>query len=265
VNNAEAIELAEIARMVAGESGIIAMKAFARREESVIHKGAVDLVTQTDLAVEEHITRRLRELTDFAVLGEEGGLTGSTDGATWVVDPIDGTTNFSHRVPHFAVSIGLWSESHALLGTVLSPVPNECFWCDGSASYLDDDRLPTLQPPELANALLASGFPYDRQTSADNNTGLWGAFMKECQGLRRFGAAALDLAWVAAGRIDGFWEPRLKPWDFAAGAAIVRCAGGRVTDYTDNPLTLSSESLVAAGPGLHAEMLKLIAAHYAPC
>ncbi len=265
MNTKELSELANIARTVASEGGLIAMKAFAEPESSVVHKGTVDLVTQTDLAVEKHVTARLLELTGLTVLGEEGGLTGVGGSSTWVVDPIDGTTNFSHRVPHFAVSIGLWSDGRPTLGTVLSPAAAECFWCDGEAAYLNSQPLPTLAPPPLSEALLASGFPYDRQTNPDNNTQLWGEFMKRCQGLRRFGAAALDLAWVAAGRIDGFWEPRLKPWDFVAGAAIVERAGGRVTDYSDNPLTLSSDSLIAAGTELHAEMLTLIAANHSPC
>ena len=251
-------ELASIARAIASEGGDLAMKAFASPERTTSLKGTVDLVTETDVAVEELITARLRAETDLPVLGEEGGRTGEDAGTIWVVDPIDGTTNFAHRVPHFAISIGLWLPDGPRLGVVRSPAADESFWCDGEASYLNHDRLPRLSPPPLGSALLASGFPYDRQVNPENNVDLWEAFMRRCQGVRRFGAAALDLAWVAAGRIDGFWEPRLKAWDFAAGVALVRCAGGVVTEYDGCPIRLESASLVAAAPTLHAQMLEVI-------
>jgi myo-inositol-1(or 4)-monophosphatase len=253
-------ELAAIAREIAIEGGDLAMKAFSRPERTASHKGAVDLVTETDIAVERLITERLRSETGLSVLGEEEGRTGTDTGATWVVDPIDGTTNFAHRVPHFAISIGLWLEDGPLLGVVRSPAAAESFWCDGERAFLNDTRLPKIAPSTLGTALLASGFPYDRQVNPDNNLDLWEAFMLRCQGVRRYGAAALDLAWVAAGRIDGFWEPRLRAWDFAAGVALVRCAGGVVTEYQGGPIRLDSESLVAAGSALHAQMLELISA-----
>lgn len=266
MNAAQQSELATIARRIAQEGGDLAMKAFARPERSASHKGAVDLVTETDVAVEQLVTERLLAETGIPVLGEEGGRRGGEDtGATWVVDPIDGTTNFAHRVPHFAVSIGLWLEEGPRLGVVRSPAAGESFWCDGQASFLNDDPLPRLTPPALDSALLASGFPYDRRINPNNNIDLWEAFMHRCQGVRRFGAAALDLAWVAAGRIDGFWEPRLKAWDFAAGVALVRCSGGVVTEYDGAPIRLDSASLVAAAPTLHAQMLEVISTEGSRC
>lgn len=261
----EAEELVRIARRVAEEAGKLALAAFGRPHESVAHKGAVDLVTATDLAVEELITSRLNHETGFAVLGEEHGRSGSAQGPCWIVDPIDGTTNFANGVPHFAVSIGLWTDEGPTLGVVHAPPARESFWCDGRGAWLDDARLPSLRKSPLADALLASGFPYDRQVNPDNNVALWEAFMLRARGIRRFGAAALDLAWVAAGRVDGFWEPRLRPWDFAAGAALVRAVGGVVTDYHGGALTLDSDTVLAASPALHEEMKSVIQANRTAC
>ena len=265
MNQKELTELAEVARRIAEEGGALAMNGFARPERTTAHKGAVDLVTETDLAVEELVTSRLIAETGLAVLGEENGLTEADGEATWVVDPIDGTTNFASRVPHFAVSIGLWTEAGPTVGVVHAPPARESFWCDGRSAWSNDTRLPTLAAPDLSSALLASGFPYDRQVNPDNNVDLWEAFMLRARGIRRFGAAALDLAWVAAGRVDGFWEPRLSPWDFAAGAALIKTVGGLITDYDGDALTMTSDTILAAAPPLHLEMKSLIQAHRNRC
>lgn len=263
----ERTELARIAVDAAKAAGPICRDAFARPPEEVTKKGAVDLVTETDLAVEAYLRERLIAETGFGLLGEEGGKSEGEGGApVWIVDPIDGTTNFAHRVPHFAVSIGLWrcdesgQPTQAVLGAMLSPIVDELFWCDGEQAWLNDAVLPRLEPTPLDVALLASGFPYDRRTNDDDNTALWRAFLKRCQGCRRFGAAALDLAWVAAGRLDGFWEARLKPWDVAAGVALVQCVGGVTTDYSGAAYTLDAPGIVAAHPDLARSMVEVIAA-----
>lgn len=253
--------LVTLMRDAARQGGEVAAKAFTTPASSIQHKGTVDLVTETDLAVEALLRRRLIDETGFALLGEEDGREGPTTGPMWIVDPIDGTTNFAHRVPHFAISIGLWSDDdRPLLGLVYNPVVGEMFWSDGSRAYLNDTPLPALQPTPLGTALLASGFPYDRQTNDDDNTDLWRAFLKRCQGCRRFGAAALDLAWVAAGRVDGFWEARLKPWDVAGGRAILDAVGASTLNYAGAPHALSDAGIIAAHPDLCREMHTVIAA-----
>lgn len=256
-------ELARIARRAAEDAGAIAARAFARPVSDITHKGSVDLVTETDVAVEDFLRRRLDDETGLGFLGEEGGASGIDQGAAWIVDPIDGTTNFANRIPHFAVSIGLWrfdagEPVEPLAGIVLSPMVGEAFWADSTRGYLGDAVLPALRPSPLADAVLASGFPYDRQTNPDNNVDLWEGFMRRCRGVRRFGAAALDVAWLAAGRVDGFWEARLKPWDVAAGLAILARVGGETADFLGAPHRLDSPSLVAAHPSLLGEMLEVI-------
>ncbi|MFT4704065.1 MAG: myo-inositol-1(or 4)-monophosphatase [Bradymonadia bacterium] len=228
-------------------------EAFSRPRDTTRHKGGVDLVTATD-ELAERIVRRELEGT-FPVLGEEGGGPTIGDDVIWVVDPIDGTTNFVHSTPHVAVSIGLHG---APVGVVFDVMRNECFATANGEAFLNDARLSPLAPPPLNSALLASGFPYDRRETDDDNTEQWRAFMKRCQGVRRNGAAALDLAWVAAGRLDGYWEPRLKPWDLAAGVHLVRATGGVVTTYDGGVHRLDSPTLVCAAPPLHAEMLEVL-------
>lgn len=267
-DHAQAVELAALARHTAELAGRLAARAFAAPRTVARHKGAVDLVTETDLAVEALIRQRLSDATGFGFLGEEDGRTGPADGPVWIVDPIDGTTNFSHRVPHFAVSIGLWSTDAAgspdqpLVGCVVSPVAGETFWCDDRVARLGDTPLPPLEPKPLAACLMATGFPYDRQTNPDNNVDLLEAFMKRCRGVRRFGAAALDVAWLAAGRVDGFWEPRLKPWDLAAGLAVLSRVGGATADFLGAPHRLDSPSVVAAHPAILTQMLEVIGAEW---
>jgi myo-inositol-1(or 4)-monophosphatase len=226
---------------------------------SVENKGAVDLVTETDLAAEAIVREVLEAGSPYPVLGEEGGGATLDDGPVWVVDPIDGTTNFVHRLPHFAVSIGLAGTGAAAVGVILDVMRQELFRTDGEGAWCNDRPLRPLGVVPLDRALLGTGFPYDRRTNDDDNTREWRAFMKRCQGVRRCGAAALDLAWVAAGRLDGFWEAQLKPWDVAAGVHLVRAVGGLVTTYAGAPHTLDAPTLVSAAPALHREMLAVLA------
>ncbi len=259
----ETRELAALARRAAETAGEVARRGFGHPRTAVDHKGAVDLVTDTDRAIETQLRQELGGGTGFAFLGEEAGWSDRRPGPTWIVDPLDGTTNFVHRVPYFAISIGLWtideSGERPLAGVVFNPVTRECFWSDGERAWLGDSPLPALAPVDIDGALLATGFPYDRRTNPDDNVGLWRAFMKRGQGIRRMGAAALDVAFLAAGRLDGFWEPRLQPWDLAAGLALARCVGARVTCYDGGDHRLESPDVVAAHPALHAQMLAVIA------
>lgn len=252
-------ELHKIIVEVAREGGEIAMRWFGRT--SVRSKENVEIVTEADSDVEALIVRRLREETGYAVLGEELGHQGENSGdggPLWVVDPIDGTTNFAHGVPHFAMSIGLWHEG-ALLGVIHNPATGECISTDGGSLMLNARIVEPPRSVQLSNALVATGFPYDRQIVDDDNTREFRAVMKRARGVRRNGAAALDLAWVAAGRFNAFWEPRLKPWDVVAGIALAQAIGAEVSTMQGEPWTMDGDgSIVVAPSPLHGELMKLL-------
>ncbi len=241
------IEAAEAA------AGLIARAASG--PERVDHKGAVDLVTEVDLAAEEAIRALLAARTPgIPVLAEEGG---GADGATtrWIVDPLDGTTNFVHGTPHYAVSIALELEGQVVVGCVHDVPRGEVYAAHrGGGATLDGRPICVGGRSELGEALLATGFPYDRQQRAAHYLHMVQAFMERGQGIRRFGSAALDLCFVASGRFDGFWELGLAPWDVAAGALLVEEAGGVVTDLSGGPLDLAAPRPLAANPRIHDQM-----------
>lgn len=217
-------------------------------------KGEVDLVSETDLAAEREVLQVLRHAyPEDVVVSEEAGRVGPERSARWWwVDPLDGTTNFSHGFPHFAVSIASEDADGLRVGVVLDPVNGRCFSASrGGGAFLDGRRLSVSAAPDLDSALLATGFPYDRRTNPDNNVHRVAHLIRRCQGIRRAGAAALDLAYVAAGWLDGYWEDRLKPWDLAAGALLVREAGGLVTAFGGQPLDLVAGQCVASNAGIH--------------
>jgi myo-inositol-1(or 4)-monophosphatase len=234
-----------IVQASAREAATLVLGGFRRRPE-IEHKGAVDLVTHFDRDSEALLRRRLGDaLPSFAIVGEEGGGV-SADGSrghegTFYVDPVDGTTNFVHGHPFWCVSIGLVVDDAPVLGVVTAPVLGlEWFgWVARSGDRLavrrderagrDEPCLPSANAT-LDDALLATGFPYDRRTSLDNNFDAFVSIKKKCQAIRRCGSAAMDLCLVADGTYDGYWERKLRPWDIAAGIAIVRAAGGRVTN-----------------------------------
>ncbi|MCB5943714.1 inositol monophosphatase family protein [Acidocella sp. KAb 2-4] len=229
-------------------------------------KGPGDFVSQADLRAEASLREDLEKARPgYAMLMEESGASGSEKWAwRWVVDPLDGTTNFLHGIPHWAISIALEkrlpdgnSEIHAAL--VYSPVPGEMFWAEkGVGAYLNDKRLRVSARRELKDALFATGIPF--AVSAPRNrlsfARTLGTLMPQVAGVRRFGSAALDLAWVAAGRYDGYWETGIKPWDVAAGMLIVREAGGYATDAEGKDDINST--VVAANPHLHGKLLEVV-------
>ncbi|MGH7822798.1 MAG: inositol monophosphatase family protein, partial [Candidatus Binatia bacterium] len=224
-----------------------------------VKSNAIDLVTETDRACERAI---LEELTgsfpDYAVLAEESGGRGESE-LRWVVDPLDGTTNFAHGYPQVAISIGLLRGDEALFGLVRDPLRDETFTAHrGGGAFCDGARIGVSSTPDLGTALLATGFPYDRRRFADFYVAHLKAFMMRTHGVRRAGAAALDLCWVAAGRVDGFWEWKLRPWDVAAGALIVEEAGGRTSDFAGAKLDLFGEQCLASNGALHDEMIEVL-------
>ncbi len=232
----------------------------------VEHKGAVDLVTEVDRAAQELVEAEIRRRhPGHAILAEEGlddrgGPGGRGDSPyLWVVDPLDGTTNFVHRFPVFAVSVAVYREGKALAGAVCHPLGREMFTaCAGGGAFLNGRPIRVSSVPTLDGALLATGFPYSIRGDGPNNLAPFGAFALRAQGVRRCGAAALDLCWVACGRLDGFWELNLKSWDIAAGALMVREAGGRVTDYSGADISLDGSRTLASNGLLHPEMMEVL-------
>ena len=253
----------EVAISISHEAGEVVREAFRRTALAHIdYKGAVNPVTETDGIVEELIVSRLQAaFPDHRFLAEEGG--GGDWRAPgppiWLIDPLDGTNNFAHGFPHVAVSLGLLAKGQVVVGVAYDPLRDETFAATaGSGATLNGEPVHVSGARRLADAFLATGFPYDRRTATDNNTERLDHFLRRSQGVRRAGAAVLDLAYVACGRFDGYWEARLKPWDVAAGALLVQEAGGMVTDAEGGPGCLSGDLVIASNGHIHDEMLRVI-------
>ncbi len=230
------------------------------------HKGLHDLVTRADTASESAIVAVLRAaFPDDQILGEEGvsdshDLRSTTHGPrTWIIDPIDGTTNFAHGVPFYAISIALWENHQPQVAVVHAPALGETFTAvSGEGAWLNGNpiRVSTIREPEMA--LLGTGFPYRDLGLLEDYMLLFRRFMRETQGVRRPGSASLDLCYVAAGRYDGFFEYGLAPWDVAAGGLIVREAGGTVTDWTSGENWLHGKRIIAANSSIHEYLSKCV-------
>jgi myo-inositol-1(or 4)-monophosphatase len=228
----------------------------------VSYKGEVDLVTEADLASERAVVSILSQRFPRAsILAEEGGeRPGAGDRIRFVVDPLDGTTNFAHGYPTFAVSIGYEEEGRVVAGCVYDPIREELFTAEkGRGAFLNGRRLEVSKTARLDGALLVTGFPYDFKADLEKSARLFLRFMAESRAVRRDGSAALDLCYLAAGRIDGFWEEKLSPWDTAAGAFLVEEAGGSVTNFRGAPFHCSQPSVVASNGRLHQQMLAVVA------
>lgn len=243
-----------------------------KAEKTIRHKSsAIDLLTEYDEAVDKLITDQIRQsYPHHRIITEENDLQfpvidDPEPAYTWYIDPLDGTNNFAHGYPVFSTSIALYLEEQPLLGIVYDPNRDECFGAvTGRGAYLASHGLTqpiTVSPAsKLVESLLATGFPYDRQHSEFDNTAQLRSFLKQAQGIRRSGSAALDLAYVAAGRLDGFWEFKLGSWDVAAGICLVQEAGGHVSDALGQPCSLSNHhSIVASNGRIHEAMQTILA------
>ena len=230
-------------------------------EHRIHHKGTVNLVTEMDQRSEDFLVKEIRgHYPDHKIITEESGLLEGLDSHCWYLDPLDGTTNYAHNLPIFCVSIGYAEHGQLKLGVVYDPMQDEMFSAElGGGAWLDNIPLQVSGISELLQTLLATGFPYDLLDTPQNNLANFTRLSRLSQGVRRMGSAAIDLCYVAAGRLDGYWEIRLSPWDLAAGALIVREAGGIVTTLGGSPDLLDPPySIVAGNPFIHPQLLKLI-------
>ena len=251
-----------IARSIAKEAGQL----IASRWDtpiSIQHKGTIDLVSEIDLASEALIIDRIRtSFPDDHICAEESSLDlhGLSVGRVWCIDPLDGTTNFSHGFPHFCVSIALLIDGAPVVAVVYDPLRQWSFFATrGGGAWRNDQPLQVTQQTQLSQALIATGFPYDRRESPLNNFDQATRALLQIQGLRRAGAAALDLAYVAAGWLDGYWEFKLKPWDVAAGGLLVTEAGGLLSDERGTQEWLKRGIVVCAGTStLHQSLCGLV-------
>jgi len=227
---------------------------------NVDHKGSINIVTDVDLASEKLIREAISTYYPrHQVLAEEGGLSESESEYRWIVDPLDGTTNYAHGYPVFCVSIALECKGEIVLGVVYDPMRDELFTAEqGGGAALNNRPIRVSKTAELMQGLLSTGFPYDIKTSKLTNLDHWANFAMNAQALRRDGAAALDLCYVACGRFDGFWELNLSPWDTAAGALIVSEAGGRLTDFSGGAFSNYKPEIVASNGLVHDQMLEVL-------
>lgn len=224
------------------------------------HKGSINIVTDVDLASERLIREAISTYYPrHEILAEEGGLSESGSEYRWIVDPLDGTTNYAHGYPIFCVSIALECNGEVKLGVVYDPMRDELFAAEqGGGAALNNRPIRVSKTAELMQGLLSTGFPYDIKTSKMTNLEHWANFAMNAQALRRDGAAALDLCYVACGRFDGFWELNLSPWDTAAGALIVAEAGGRTSDFAGGPFSNYKSEVLASNGLIHDRMIEVL-------
>lgn len=258
-SDTELAQLLEAAGRAALTAGSI-LKELYNRPHTITMKGEINLVTEADIAAETAIIASLQEdAPGLAVIAEEsaGDSLIEPEGLVWVIDPLDGTTNFAHGFPVFAVSIALMENGATRLGIIYCPLQDElfCSWQDGG-SWLNSKKIQVTETEFLIQALVATGFPYDIHSKLDQVLEQMHAILPKVRDIRRAGAAAVDLAYVACGRLDGFWEMDLKPWDTAAGWLLVEEAGGRVTDFTGRVYSPFFPEILAANTALHPLLLK---------
>lgn len=248
-----------VAREAALKAGRM-LKENIDQSSEIFYKGTVDLVTNFDTQAQrmifDHISSRF---PDHDYLAEEG--LNQMKGAEWrwIIDPLDGTTNYAHSFPVFTVSIALEQKEEVILGLVYDPMREEMFSAEkGGGAFLNEKEIKVSPVDDLNKSLLSTGFPYDIRTSEVNNITHFNNFLTRVQGIRRCGSAAMDLCYVACGRFDGFWELKLNPWDMAAGALIVQEAGGRISDFQDEKFSIFSSEILASNGLIHQKMVDVL-------
>lgn len=247
---------------LASDAGAIVMSYFQGQfdiESKDSAPNGIDIVTDADKASERFIMDQIRKsFPSHDILTEETTIESTGSNFLWIVDPLDGTVNFAHSYPHFCVSIGLMEENVIKAGVVFDPIRQEMFWASSRGTFLNGHRVYVTRNDNMFRCVLGTGFPYDKARSTVNNLKEFNEVIPRVQGIRRSGSAAIDLAWVACGRLDGFWELKLKPWDFTAGILLIEQAGGRVTDRHGLGMETWSQSIVATNSHIHDELVHVL-------
>jgi myo-inositol-1(or 4)-monophosphatase len=246
---------------VARDAGQILLEKFGRKI-NVTKKGDINLVTEADLASEALIIEQIKSYyPKHSILAEEAGnavVIGGDNRWKWIIDPLDGTTNFAHGYPCFCVTLALEHDGEIVLGVTFDPTRDELFAAErGRGASLNNKPIRVSETEELSEALVVTGFPYDFKEKTDFSRHL-NAFLIRARGVRRDGSAAIDLAYVACGRFDGFWEEGLNPWDMAAGVLLIEEAGGRVTTYNESKFSIYSPPMLATNGLIHSQMAKVL-------
>jgi myo-inositol-1(or 4)-monophosphatase len=250
----------DVAIDAATRAGKFLRAEWGKRRQITFKGSPTNLVTEMDRRAEALIIEALQaEFPTHSILSEERGRVGPASSHRWIIDPLDGTTNYAHGFPVYAVSIALEVDGEVVLGVGYDPTLDECFVAErGRGAFFNGERLRVSETPTLNESLLATGFPYNVRETQDNNLAEYAAFSLRSQGVRRTGSAVLYLCSVAAGRLDGYWELRVGPWDVAAGLLMVEEAGGRVTDLQGEKLDLNNPKIVASNGRIHEEMLAVL-------
>jgi len=263
-------DILKIVTDIALGAGNILLEGFEKPHEHTTKTGSIDIATEADKAAEEYIVGELlKHFSDHHIVGEEGGGQGAPIEEAeylWFVDPIDGTTNYANHIPHFCTSIALTDTNRVpQVGVIYNPISDETYSAiRGQGATLNGQAIAVTHKEELIQCVLASGFGYDKARNPNNNAKQWADFLVKTRGVRRFGSAALDFAYVASGRFDGYWERSLNPWDVMAGVLLVEEAGGKVTDYRggDQPQFDEDGRYIASNGHIHEAMIQVIAESY---
>lgn len=256
------IELIKRTGVAAAYDGGKVLRQYFRKLTHIEKKGEIDLVTQADLESEQAVIATIRNrFPEHGFIAEETGRHPGTSDGQWIIDPLDGTTNYAHGIAHFAVSIAFSRNDEILAGIVLNPLSAELFTAiKGQGAQLNGRPITVSQTGSLQESLLATGFPYDFKTALGPIMQRLQGCLTASQGIRRLGAAALDLCYVACGRFDGFWEQNLQPWDTAAGCLIANEAGAVTTDFSNQPYDINKKEIVSSTGHIHEELISLLRA-----
>ena len=253
-------EMLDFSIEIAKDAGTILMSHFGKISSVERKSTDIDLVTLADTESEAFILERIKSVyPDHHIIAEESAIWEGNSDYRWVIDPLDGTTNFVHSLPIFAVSIGLQYKQETILSVVHNPAAHKCFWAEkNGGAYLNDKPIQITSTNTLSNSLLVTGFPYIHDDRFEKGFDLFKELYGKTQGIRRLGAAALDFCFVAMGRFEGFWEFGLQPWDVCAGAIILQEAGGKVSDWDGSPMPFSGTRVLATNGHIHGEMIDVL-------
>jgi len=252
----------DFAREISKEAGVLLLRGFRSGSTVISHKSRTELVTDADRASEDLLVARIsKQFPTHAIIAEEGSRKDASGGFIWYVDPLDGTNNFAHGLPFFCVSIGVFSVElrQVVAGVVYNPFMNEMFTAvRGKGAFMNETPIHVSTLDDIGDSLVATGFPYDKAVSENNNLKEFNRIITRIQGIRRMGSAAIDLCYVACGRLDGYWEGKLKSWDMAAGSLIVEEAGGKVTRYDGGMFHPEFPEIAATNGKIHNQLLALL-------